>query len=229
MKSLADDLKTSLESTWDAIHSDMDDAISGVEKRIAIAQKLMAQIDSIGKGETGAGTPSVFDEAKNNYYNKGTLADDKTQIPPKTQTELDKEATDAFWAGQKEQQKTNGILGAIEEVVKNAADAISKATGAATSVLVPGFASGGYPDEGQLFIARERGAEMVGSIGSKTAVANNDQIVEAIRQGVYDAEMAARAQDDGDRPAHFYVDGEEVSTILAKKRQGRTLYKGGVI
>lgn len=229
LKSLADDLKTSLESTWDAIHSDMDDAISGVEKRIAIAQKLMAQIDSIGKGETGAGTPSVFDEAKNNYYNKGTLADDKTQIPPKTQTELDKEATDAFWAGQKEQQKTNGILGAIEEVVKNAADAISKATGAATSVLVPGFASGGYPDEGQLFIARERGAEMVGSIGGKTAVANNDQIVEAIRQGVYDAEMAARAQDDGDRSAHFYVDGEEVSTILAKKRQGRTLYKGGVI
>jgi hypothetical protein len=53
--------------------------------------------------------------------------------------------------------------------------------------------------------------------------------VEAIRQGVYDAEMAARAQDDGDRSAHFYVDGEEVSTILAKKRQGRTLYKGGVI
>ena len=94
---------------------------------------------------------------------------------------------------------------------------------------VKAYASGGYPDEGQLFIARERGAEMVGSIGSKTAVANNDQIVEAIRQGVYDAEMAARAQDDGDRSAHFYVDGEEVSTILAKKRQGRTLYKGGVI
>lgn len=229
LKSLADDLKTSLESTWDAIHSDMDDAISGVEKRIAIAQKLMAQIDSIGKGETGAGTPSVFDEAKNNYYNKGTLADDKTQIPPKTQTELDKEATDAFWAGQKEQQKTNGILGAIEEVVKNAADAISKATGAATSVLVPGFASGGYPDEGQLFIARERGAEMVGSIGGKTAVANNDQIVEAIRQGVYDAEMAARAQDDGDVKANFYLDGEKVETLLAKRKQGRTLYKGGVI
>ena len=94
---------------------------------------------------------------------------------------------------------------------------------------VKAYASGGYPDEGQLFIARERGAEMVGSIGGKTAVANNDQIVEAIRQGVYDAEMAARAQDDGDRSAHFYVDGEEVSTILAKKRQGRTLYKGGVI
>ena len=94
---------------------------------------------------------------------------------------------------------------------------------------VKAYASGGYPDEGQLFIARERGAEMVGSIGGKTAVANNDQIVEAIRQGVYDAEMAARAQDDGDVKANFYLDGEKVETLLAKRKQGRTLYKGGVI
>ena len=47
-----------------------------------------------------------------------------------------------------------------------------------------GFASGGFPDAGQLFIARESGAEMVGSLGGHTAVANNDQIVEGIREGV---------------------------------------------
>ena len=47
-----------------------------------------------------------------------------------------------------------------------------------------GFASGGFPDAGQLFIAREAGAEMVGSLGGHTAVANNDQIVEGIREGV---------------------------------------------
>lgn len=46
------------------------------------------------------------------------------------------------------------------------------------------FASGGFPDAGQLFIAREAGAEMVGSLGGHTAVANNDQIVEGIREGV---------------------------------------------
>lgn len=49
---------------------------------------------------------------------------------------------------------------------------------------IPMLASGGFPDEGQLFIARERGAEMVGSIGSRTAVANNDQIVDGITYGV---------------------------------------------
>ena len=47
-----------------------------------------------------------------------------------------------------------------------------------------GFASGGFPDAGQLFIAREAGAEMVGSLSGHTAVANNDQIVEGIREGV---------------------------------------------
>lgn len=47
-----------------------------------------------------------------------------------------------------------------------------------------GFADGGFPNAGQLFIAREAGAEMVGSLGGHTAVANNDQIVEGIREGV---------------------------------------------
>lgn len=47
-----------------------------------------------------------------------------------------------------------------------------------------GFADGGFPDAGQLFIAREAGAEMVGSLGGHAAVANNDQIVEGIREGV---------------------------------------------
>lgn len=51
-------------------------------------------------------------------------------------------------------------------------------------VTIPKLADGGFVDEGQLFIAREAGAEMVGAIGRKTAVANNDQIVEGISAGV---------------------------------------------
>ena len=52
---------------------------------------------------------------------------------------------------------------------------------------IPTFADGGFVDQGQLFIAREAGAEMVGSIGKKTAVANNDQIVDGISSGVSEA------------------------------------------
>ena len=46
------------------------------------------------------------------------------------------------------------------------------------------YASGGFPDVGEMFIAREAGPEMVGRIGHKTTVANNDQIVDGIASGV---------------------------------------------
>lgn len=49
------------------------------------------------------------------------------------------------------------------------------------------YALGGFPDAGDLFIANERGAEFVGSMNGRTAVANNDQIVEGISFGVQNA------------------------------------------
>ncbi len=55
------------------------------------------------------------------------------------------------------------------------------------SVSIPRYANGGFVDKGNLFIAQEDGAEMVGSIGRRTAVANNDQIVEGITYGVREA------------------------------------------
>ena len=53
------------------------------------------------------------------------------------------------------------------------------------------YASGGFPSMGQMFIAREAGPELVGRIGSKNAVANNDQIISGIASAVYGAMMAA--------------------------------------
>lgn len=55
------------------------------------------------------------------------------------------------------------------------------------------FANGGFPRSGELFLAREAGAEMVGSIGSKTAVANNDQIERSIFNAVLTAMSQAMA------------------------------------
>lgn len=49
---------------------------------------------------------------------------------------------------------------------------------------VQGYAGGGEPNEGQLFYARERGPELVGTIGGHTAVMNNDQIVASVSAGV---------------------------------------------
>lgn len=72
----------------------------------------------------------------------------------------------------------------------NASSATSGGSrGSGKNMNIAQFASGGFPDYGQLFIARENGAgaELVGQIGSRTAVANNDQIVEGIKGGVESA------------------------------------------
>lgn len=73
------------------------------------------------------------------------------------------------------------------------------------------YAQGGFPETGQLFFANENGsAEMVGSMGGHTAVANNDQIVEGIRQGVYDAVMAANNNGGSDVSVKVYLDSREI-------------------
>ena len=47
-------------------------------------------------------------------------------------------------------------------------------------INVSWYANGGFPDYGEMFIARESGPELVGRIGNRTAVANNDQIIDGI-------------------------------------------------
>lgn len=51
-------------------------------------------------------------------------------------------------------------------------------------ISIPRLAEGGMVPSGQMFIAREAGPELVGTIGGQTAVANNDQIVASIAAGV---------------------------------------------
>ena len=56
-----------------------------------------------------------------------------------------------------------------------------------------GYAEGGFPPTGEMFVAREAGPELVGTIGNRTAVANNDQIISGIAEGVSDANSAQNA------------------------------------
>lgn len=46
------------------------------------------------------------------------------------------------------------------------------------------YKEGGFPDMGELFIANEAGPEMIGRMGNKNVVANNNQIVQGIANGV---------------------------------------------
>ena len=95
------------------------------------------------------------------------------------------------------------------------------------------YKNGGFPEAGQLFMAREAGPELVGSIGGKTAVANNDQIVEGIAYGVRDANedivnaLYAVAQQIiqtvRDKDTSAYIDGRKISREVtsAQNRDNR--------
>ena len=73
----------------------------------------------------------------------------------------------------------------IVETLNKFITAINKLPGVNVKLIdVPKFAQGGFPAQGQMFVAREAGPELVGTIGGRTAVANNDQIVEGISAGV---------------------------------------------
>lgn len=100
------------------------------------------------------------------------------------------------------------------------------------SLSVKWYANGGFPDMGQLFIARERGAEMVGNIGGKTAVANNDQITTAIAAAVgpavYDAMMSAMANgDSGQINLNLELGGQKITDYVIQDVKNRTFASGG--
>ena len=91
------------------------------------------------------------------------------------------------------------------------------------------YASGGFPTPGQLFLAREAGPELVGMIGARSAVVNNDQIIQGVAQGVYDAMLRAnQAGASDEQPLVIELDGEKLGRSVTKwqQRQGATITKG---
>ncbi len=103
------------------------------------------------------------------------------------------------------------------------------------AIGVPGYASGGFPTQGQLFIAREAGPEMVGTIGSKTAVANNNQITAGIASAVYQAISSANGIGGGDITIQIMnqdgtVRSEQIISAAERRnrRDGKTVIPIGV-
>ena len=85
------------------------------------------------------------------------------------------------------------------------------------------FASGGFPTYGEMFIAREDGPELVGRIGNRTAVANNDQIVEGIasaNDGVINAIYAMAQQ------IVTAIENQDTSVNLDGYQLARRTYNG---
>jgi len=89
-------------------------------------------------------------------------------------------------------------------------------------------ADGGFVSSGQMFVAREAGSELVGTIGRRTAVANNDQIVESVARGVFEAVSAANAggnSNGNNRPLEvkLYLDGKQITAAVEREIKDRGL------
>lgn len=126
---------------------------------------------------------------------------------------------------------TKQFQAGIEGILKGVAGFM--AGGAFSPFPIPVFAAGGFPASGQMFVANEGGAgpEMVGTMGGRTAVANNDQIVEGISEGVYSAVTAAMRNAGGSN-AHYTImlDGDVVYDSVVRsdkqtvKRTGQSAF-----
>ena len=121
----------------------------------------------------------------------------------------------------------NGIIGGLNWAV----DKINKIPGVDLPKIakIPQLANGGFVDAGQMFIAREAGPELVGSIGRKTAVANNDQIVSGIEAGVYRAMVAANSTSKGGTQIIRIVneiDGDVVGEKVIQYHNGKVIQNG---
>lgn len=96
-----------------------------------------------------------------------------------------------------------------------------------SKVRISGYASGGFPEPGQLFYANEFGnPELVGTMGGRTAVANGDQIVSGIQNGVENGNMPvvaalyqliAIAERIAEKDTTVELDGEEISNVAARR------------
>lgn len=91
---------------------------------------------------------------------------------------------------------------------------------------IPTFADGGMVGSGQMFIAREAGPELVGSIGNRTAVANNDQIVESVSRGVYQAVLQAMSQSGSDTTVEAKVNDKVLFEVVVNRARQETMRRG---
>lgn len=103
---------------------------------------------------------------------------------------------------------------------------------------VRGYADGGIiPSNGQLFMANEAGSpEMIGAWGSQTAVANTDQIVQGIQQGVasavsgvlapYLAQIAQNTRETAQKDTSIRIGDREIAQA---NRRGQRLLGASLI
>ena len=96
-----------------------------------------------------------------------------------------------------------------------------------SSIKLPRLADGGMMENrGQLFVANEAGPELVANVGNRTVVMNNDQIVESVSRGVYQAVVSAMGSSRGDQVIEAKVNDKVLFEVMVSRARQETVRTG---
>ncbi len=198
LKKQADDIKAVKQEQYNALMSLLDKY--GIDKKSKDGKRYVNELKDAQKNGTEQGQKYIDNLAKkiSNDSHKVTNEVDKTSKSSKKQFESHKAD---FKVATKTAEKTlAAFLNSIPtfKPIKLGLEVAKKVL----KIGNFGFdidlrAGGGFPETGQMFIAREAGPELVGRIGRRTAVANNDQIVQGIASAVRSAMAGANNPNGG--------------------------------
>ena len=198
LKKQADDIKAVKQEQYNALMSLLDKY--GIDKKSKDGKRYVNELKDAQKNGTEQGQKYIDNLAKkiSNDSHKVTNEVDKTSKNSKKQFESHQAE---FKVATKTAEKTlAAFLNSIPtfKPIKLGLEVAKKVL----KIGNFGFdidlrAGGGFPDTGQMFIAREAGPELVGRIGRRTAVANNDQIVQGIASAVRSAMAGANNPNGG--------------------------------
>ena len=103
---------------------------------------------------------------------------------------------------------------------------VTTSTDGTAKIKFNAYATGGFPTDGEMFIAREAGPELVGTIGNRSAVVNNDQIVESVSKGVYQAVSSAMGQSGGAQVVEAKVNDKVLFEVVVNRNRQETMRTG---
>lgn len=240
------DITNNTDFSWEGIKTTIRTKAETTKTNIITAfQGLPGKISEIF-GSVKSNATKIFEN-----MSLGSIAEEIKQSVLTAFNGLKNKATDVFQI-MRDNIKTpiNGVIGFINRMVSGIVGGINKCINALNNFSItlpswlpifggktvsfnirtlplpagiPYLAEGGIIQEaGQLFVARERGAELIGGYHGSTAVMNNDQIVEAVSEGVRQAIVDTM----GSQNTTVQIDGKTLFEIVTERNNAQVRRTG---